>query len=309
MTTADLMYDARRTVLLIGDASADLAAAAGAIGQAGLRSLGTVSVANAPQALAMRSGPDIVMLEVTGIDPALAAGTLDAIDTLAWERDIDIVVTSGEAEVDMVAGVLFGRHVQHLCAPAPIDRVIALQLAGGSRGVRLHDSSRDADDRLRRLNDEVARFASTLARLAGEDAAPSFGGHVRDTAPGFRAERAAPSASIDAGLVRDTIRSRRMRAAHFPPDLFPDPAWDMLLDLFAAELEGQQVSVSSLCIAAAVPGTTALRWIGSMVSAGLFERYADPADRRRAFIALTPSARIGMEGYFDAVRRAGLMPA
>jgi hypothetical protein len=41
-------------------------------------------------------------------------------------------------------------------------------------------------------------------------------------------------------------------------DLFADPGWDILLDLYAARQEGKQVSVSSLCIAAAVPPTTAL---------------------------------------------------
>ena len=41
--------------------------------------------------------------------------------------------------------------------------------------------------------------------------------------------------------------------------LLSDPAWDMLLDLYAARLEGRRVSVSSLCIAAAVPPTSISR--------------------------------------------------
>ncbi|MFD1787619.1 winged helix DNA-binding protein [Sphingomonas floccifaciens] len=308
--TADVFYDTQPTVLLIGDRPSDLEAAADAIARAGMRTIGTVPLAEGATALAMRSGPDIVMLEATDVPPAVAERCLTAIDALVRDRDIDVVVTAGEADTDTIAATLFGPNVQHLCNPQLIDRITALQFAGGARGMRLHDSSRDADDRLRRLNDEVARFADTLARLAGDGGGrPRFGGQVRDTSRGFRAERMDSVATIDANVVRDTIRSRRMRAAHFPPDLFADPAWDMLLDLFAAELEGRQVSVSSLCIAAHVPGTTALRWIGSMVEAGLFERYADPADRRRAFISLAPAARAGMEGYFDAIRRAGLLPA
>ncbi len=50
--------------------------------------------------------------------------------------------------------------------------------------------------------------------------------------------------------VREVIRARRLRDQFFERGLFEDPAWDMLLDLFAAELEQTQVSVSSLCIAA-----------------------------------------------------------
>ena len=88
--------------------------------------------------------------------------------------------------------------------------------------------------------------------------------------------------------------------------LFADPAWDMLLDLFAAQLERCQVSVSSLCIAAAVPPTTALRWIGTLHEAGLFERQADPSDRRRAYIGLSAKGFEAMRSYASAVKRAGL---
>ena len=80
----------------------------------------------------------------------------------------------------------------------------------------------------------------------------------------------------------------------------------MLLDLFAAELEDSRVSVSSLCIAAAVPPTTALRWITNMTEAGLLQREADPGDRRRAFIVLTPKAGRAMREYFNALGNISL---
>ena len=105
--------------------------------------------------------------------------------------------------------------------------------------------------------------------------------------------------------VRDAIRARRLRDQVFGTGLFEDPAWDMLLDLFAAELERAQVSVSSLCIAAGGAPTTALRWITRMTDAGLFERRPDPFDRRRAFIALSSRASAGMRSYVDTVRQAG----
>ena len=92
-----------------------------------------------------------------------------------------------------------------------------------------------------------------------------------------------------------------MREQYFPADMFADPAWDMLLDLYAARLDRQPVSVSSLCIAAAVPATTALRWIKTMTDAGLFVREADPNDGRRIFIALADGAFSGMESYFEAL--------
>src|SRR3546814_2871104 len=73
----------------------------------------------------------------------------------------------------------------------------------------------------------------------------------------------------------------------------------MLLDLYAACYERRQVSVSSLCIAAAVPATTALRWIKNMTDAGLLDRSCDPNDARRIFIGISEKARFAMDRYFD----------
>lgn len=86
------------------------------------------------------------------------------------------------------------------------------------------------------------------------------------------------------------IRARRSRDQFFPSGMFADPAWDMLLDLMAARLEGQKVAVSSLCIAANVPPTTALRWIKTLTDHGFFVRVADRQDGRRVFIELSDDA-------------------
>ena len=104
-----------------------------------------------------------------------------------------------------------------------------------------------------------------------------------------------------AKAIRQLLHQRRMRAQFFPADLFADPAWDMLLDLYAAKLEREPVSVSSLCIAAGVPTTTALRWIKAMTDAGLFIRKDDPRDGRRILIGLSDDAGAALARYFDAL--------
>ena len=113
-------------------------------------------------------------------------------------------------------------------------------------------------------------------------------------APQRQSRPALPSAT----LVRKIITARKLRARFLDAELFADPAWDMLLDLTAARVEHQRVSVTSLCIASGVPPTTALRWIGQMTEAGLFERVEDDCDRRRAFIRLSDKAADGMARYF-----------
>jgi len=105
--------------------------------------------------------------------------------------------------------------------------------------------------------------------------------------------------NLIAGWVAQPLR--RLRGSFFQPDLFADPAWDILLDLKAAAQEGQQVSVSSLCIAAAVPPTTALRWITAMAEIGMLERRQDPADARRVFIELSGETSAKLDDYFAAL--------
>jgi hypothetical protein len=64
--------------------------------------------------------------------------------------------------------------------------------------------------------------------------------------------------------------------------------------------------VSSLCIAAAVASTTALRWIARMTDTALFERRPDLLDQRRAFMVLSNRASGGMRRSVVATRDADL---
>jgi len=77
----------------------------------------------------------------------------------------------------------------------------------------------------------------------------------------------------------------------------------------AARLEQSRVAVSSLCIAAAVPATTALRWIRTLTDHGLFVRRADPDDGRRIFIELSDIAGDALAAYFQTAHQLGLRVA
>jgi hypothetical protein len=154
-----------------------------------------------------------------------------------------------------------------------------------------------ATARLQQLSEEVGRIASVLAALSEHEAA----------AAAMAAVGGAPEDGgepLDSGFIRSIIRVRRMRDHFFKSDLFADPAWDMLLDLMAARVERQRVAVSSLCIAAAVPPTTALRWIKGLCDEGLFVRVADPEDGRRIFIELSTDTAARMEAYLRSAQRA-----
>ncbi|WP_267396358.1 MULTISPECIES: MarR family winged helix-turn-helix transcriptional regulator [unclassified Sphingomonas] len=247
------------------------------------------------------------MLETAGVEDRVLEAALPRLDGYASALDLQMVVTLAEPQIDLVTRHLLGGRVQLLCAPGLGDRVAALALAAQASGsVALHDSWRETESmRLQRLNQEVARIAEILARLTRSET-PVPGSEIEDRR---RSYDPGPGKlpSLEPQDVRRTIRARRIRDQFFAAGLFEDPAWDMLLDLFAAELEGVRVSVSSLCIAAAVAPTTALRWITKMSDMGLFLRQPDPQDRRRAFMALSAQASEAMRGYMVAAKRGELV--
>jgi hypothetical protein len=305
-------YDAAVPAALViaGDSRAE-AEAAQAVAIAGCRLQAVLPLAEAAQALGRAHVPDLLLIEAAAAPDALFDLVLARADTLARERPLAVLLAIRPDQIDAAAAQLFAPGAQLLCEPSMAERVAAIGAAKWRARGQLNDASREPESlRLQRLNQEVARIADALARLTRDEPAASGGLAVRSPNSGYRTD---PGGGADADVadtsaveVRNAIRARRMRAQFFAAGLFADPAWDMLLDLFAARLEQRAVSVSSLCIAAAVPPTTALRWIGTLHDAGLFERQADPSDRRRAHIALTAAGLAGMQAYARAVKRAGL---
>lgn len=102
-----------------------------------------------------------------------------------------------------------------------------------------------------------------------------------------------------AAAARHTYARRRTRASIFgSADIFGEPAWDILLDLYIAQAEKKPVSVSSACIGSAAPPTTGLRWLGVLADIGLVMREHDKEDQRRVLVRLTERGIAAMDEYF-----------
>lgn len=119
---------------------------------------------------------------------------------------------------------------------------------------------------------------------------------------------------LDAGcalgrFARQLHRERRIRDAFLSRELFGEAAWDILLDLYASEAEGRTVRVSSACIAAAVPPSTALRYLNEMERVGLLVRSPSPGDKRGQHIRLSDSARENMRELLSRLRAARQYPS
>lgn len=83
---------------------------------------------------------------------------------------------------------------------------------------------------------------------------------------------------------------RRKRSNWLPDDLFGEPAWDILLELFIMRLQNKRVMVKNACIASGVPATTALRWISVLEAKGLISSSSDSSDQRVRWIWLNDEA-------------------
>lgn len=296
----DLNNFDRPPILIAASSDAARARAVRTIDASGLRIAGAVAVAEAGERLERQVSVTAVWLELDED----CGGPLDELLTRV-NRDVAegryaAVVSASSALVDPVMARLEDSTVEFIVDADDAERAAAFAIATSSQGrpLRLSDVASDRNaERLRQLSDEVSRIAATLARLStGPSSAPAPVEALQADLPPLSAE-----------TIRAVLRARRLRTRYFPEELFADPAWDMLLDLLQAEISHLPVPVSSLCIAAAVPATTALRWLKTLVQQGVFIRRPDQRDGRRVFVELAPDASNALRRYFAEVGKVAVI--
>ena len=288
-------YSLASPVLIAGDSDAALQRAARTVEAAGARVGAIVPLGGAADRIALQASASAVWIELDQDGGPAMDRLLHQVSNDVLDGRYSAVVAASNDLVDVLFCEVGGSPIQLVIDGDEAERASALAIATSSVG-RVNSLSDVASDRsserLRQLSDEVSRIASTLARL-------STGPASTERPTPVPANVDVPPISGD--IVRQVIRARRLRSRFFDADLFADPAWDMLLDLLQAEIAQLRVPVSSLCIAAAVPATTALRWLKTMTDQGIFLRRADPHDGRRVFVELSPYASGAMRRYFAEV--------
>jgi hypothetical protein len=143
------------------------------------------------------------------------------------------------------------------------------------------------------VRDLLANLMERVAQLEAEAHAQGRGGPVL----GFSDEKLGT-------IATSMYRARIHRANQFNPDLFGEPAWDMLLDLFIHRIGGRRVSTTSLCMGGNVPQSTGLRHIARLEEEGLVVRWTPPDDQRLVLVDFTPNGFRRMRDYIsNAVTR------
>ena len=300
--TAEISYLDEAPILVAASSTTALARAMRGIEAAGRRVGATTSIEDASERIERQVSVSALWLEIDQdsggpMDDLLAQVSRD----VAAGRYAAIVSTTGDL-IDPVIVPIADSDVELLVNAGDAERAAALAIAAcrSAEMLRVADIAGDQTSaRLRQLSDEVNRIAATLARLS---ATPSVA-PIHPTMP----QSAAEVAPVAPETVRAVIRARQLRKRYFAEELFADPAWDMLLDLLQAEVSHLRLPISSLCIAVAVPATTALRWLKTMVDQGLFVRRADPHDGRRVFVELAPETSVALHRYFAEVERVAII--
>lgn len=297
----DLDYSGRPPVLIAATSDRAMDRAVRGIEATGNRIGDRMPLSSVRERIARQVSTSAIWLELDSDGGPEMDDVLGCVEQGASEDRFAAVVSATAELIDPVSARLADAAVQLIVDPDDAERAAALAIATSARrlGTRLCDVASDQSAaRLKQLSDEVSRIAATLARLSAAPPAPVV------TPP---ASPAGDAPQVSAEVVRSVIRARRLRSRYFAADLFADPAWDMLLDLLQAEISQMRVPVSSLCIAASVPATTALRWLKTMVTQGLFVRRADPHDGRRVFVELAPEASTALRRYFAEIGQAAVI--
>ena len=73
-----------------------------------------------------------------------------------------------------------------------------------------------------------------------------------------------PSASLAAAM----LEFRRTRSSILPPELFAEPAWDLLLELFIADAEGRRLTARQVCIRSGIAPSVMSHWLKHLPQSG-----------------------------------------
>lgn len=113
---------------------------------------------------------------------------------------------------------------------------------------------------------------------------------------------------VNGASIRAMVAARRLRDGCFDPAI-GDLAWTILLDAYAARLDGRLSPMTSLGARGGIARSTAHRWVASLLARGLLTRHADPHDERIILVGLSEDAAGRIRDYLAAaLRQAPLLP-
>ena len=99
--------------------------------------------------------------------------------------------------------------------------------------------------------------------------------------------------------ILEIIQARAARTAFLNVDIFHDPAWEILLALYAANLGCRSITIGSLSLVSRVPASTAIRYLKCLGKEGLLLQEGEDQNDELASVQLSKKGVAAMESYFD----------
>ena len=248
------------------------------LSEEGLRSIGERDEASALERIA--GEPDIaaVIIDADGFGAKIGA-VVDALRKRAASPLAAILLTR-DPSFDML---------QEIARTGPVDILSATPDAG-----ELLASTRSAFEWRRPIQrpDAVSNNVfNMLAQIEARLGALAPQGALRggDAPVPARAPSPAPQPRrVDKNAVKALIRCHAAQRDILGADLIDGAAWVMLLDLMLMHIERKPLAVTALCMGSGIPVTTALRRLDELIAKRFVEKLADPCDRRRTLVSITP---------------------
>lgn len=88
-------------------------------------------------------------------------------------------------------------------------------------------------------------------------------------------------------LVEQLLAARRYRNEVFGSGLFSDPAWDIVLTLFLAQLRREALSLSRLAEAISETPAATSRWLDALADRDLVREWSDPPSSNERMVQLS----------------------
>jgi len=259
----------RLDVLVVDDDPAGLDGLTDGLKRAGLICVGARTGWEALETLLRGTIPfvvitDIRMPELDGLELA------HRLRRIGMARPPEIVFISGSAELDHAVEAIRLRARDLLTKPIDLRRLIQI---------------------VREVQLERKAPSSWMAKPSRQTM--QFDGTV---------EGCVQPRPIDVGAMSSVVlnhlrRLRRVSGENLPPGITVEASWEILLDLYVSERQGERISLTALGGSAGVPLTSALRRIQELERNGMISRIPDQADKRRVAAHLTDKGREAVQAF------------
>ena len=143
---------------------------------------------------------------------------------------------------------------------------------------------------INQIIDELSAIKTNIAEIS-EKVENEIKGDIFDNESDFY---------LNAFVIR-YMENRNLRNKMISQELFSDPCWDILMDVFSARLNEKNISVSAVATAGNMSHTTGLRYIDTLEKIGYIYRERDDWDGRRIFVKISDETFTMMKEYFFRV--------